>query len=76
MSSASDFRGVHYRKIEGLVADSSRASERWFLGIQKGDTPENNPVSAITAEWIREWAAEKNIKLPTSKIVWDDGEVK
>ena len=55
----------------GLQMDSSSPVEKWFMGIAKGDTPENNPVAAITAEWIRGWAKEKNVSLPTRKVVWE-----
>ena len=39
----------------GLVPNSSRPAERWFMGINKGDTPENNQISKITVEWINEF---------------------
>ena len=50
-------RHCNYMSIEGLVPDSKRPVERWFLAIRKGDTPATNPISAITAEWVREWIA-------------------
>ena len=39
----------------GLIPNSSRPAERWFMGIKKGDTPENNQISKITVEWIDEF---------------------
>lgn len=46
-----------------LTPDSTSPAERWFLGIQKGDTPENNQISAITAKWIKEFAAANGVQL-------------
>ena len=39
----------------GLVPNSSRPAEQWFMNINRGDTPENNQVSKITVEWINEF---------------------
>ena len=39
--------------------DPGSPAERWFLGIGKGDTPQTNPVSAITLEWVDEWLSEQ-----------------
>jgi hypothetical protein len=50
-------RGCHYDAIPGLAPDSGRPSERWFLGITKGDTPETNQIAKLAAEWIEEWLA-------------------
>jgi hypothetical protein len=44
-----------YEKIPGLIPDSNRPAERWFLGISKGSTPENNNIAKITIEWIDEF---------------------
>ena len=46
-----DFKG-------NLAPESGRAAERFFMGIKKGDTPENNPVSQIALEWIDTFAAQ------------------
>jgi hypothetical protein len=40
-----------YTEIPGLVPDSSRPIERFFLSIKTGDTPETNPVSALVVRW-------------------------
>ncbi len=37
------------------MRDSSRPIERFFLGINKGDTPENNQFSKLAFEWIQEF---------------------
>ena len=42
-------------KIAGCFpVDSQSPRERWFLGIEEGDTPENSQICAITLEWIDE----------------------
>ncbi|MCB8880084.1 pentapeptide repeat-containing protein [Acidisoma cellulosilytica] len=46
-------RGINYRALG--FADSYRPAERWFLGIKKGDTPENSSVAKITEGWIVEF---------------------
>lgn len=53
-------KSCNYEKIEGLIPNSSRPAERWFLGIRKGDTPENNPLSKITIDWIEEFLIHMN----------------
>lgn len=39
---------------DGLKPDSNRPAERWFLAINRGKTPENDPTVKITVEWIEE----------------------
>ena len=41
--------------LPGIRPDGSRPSERWFLAIRPGDTPENNPAVKITEGWIEEF---------------------
>jgi len=48
-------RGVEISKLGSLEPDSYRPAERWFLGIRKGDTPENSQIAKITLEWIEEF---------------------
>lgn len=48
-------RGCTYGRLDGIVPDSSRPAQRWFLAIRRGDTPERSHVAAITARWIEEW---------------------
>jgi hypothetical protein len=57
-------------ELSGIRMDSDSPVERWFMAIRKGDTPENHPVSAITADWMREWAKENEITLPTREVIW------
>ena len=47
-------RNANYQDI-GIKPDSSRPAERWFMGIEKGDTPETNQISRITVEWLDEF---------------------
>ncbi len=37
-----------------FAVDSSSPRERWFLAIKEGDTPDTNPVSRLTHEWVCE----------------------
>ena len=53
-------RGCKFNEIPGLKNNNSSPAERWFTGIIEGDTPETNQISAISAEWIKEWLAEKH----------------
>lgn len=41
--------------LGSIRPDSNRPSERWFMAIQPGDTPEKSPITKITIEWIEEW---------------------
>ena len=59
-------RGVPYQDLD---PDFTSPAERWFLPIQKGDTPSKSQFSKITLEWVDEWIAkgsvplEKNVEL-------------
>jgi hypothetical protein len=67
-------RGVEPEELQaaiGLEMNSSSPTEKWFMAIRKGDTPESNQVSAIVAVWIREWSNENDVKLPARKVVWE-----
>ena len=51
-----NIRHEKYNQLgNGLEPNSSRPAERWFMGINEGDTPENNQISKITVEWIDEF---------------------
>jgi uncharacterized protein YjbI with pentapeptide repeats len=52
-----NIRHENYEDI-GIKPDSSRAAERWFMGIKKGDTPETNQISKITVEWLDEFTSK------------------
>lgn len=63
-------RHENYSKLGiDLRADSNRPAEKWFLAIRKGDIPQSNPVSEITAKWMREWMDKEGVKYPRYEIV-------
>ena len=45
----------NYTSLPILKPDANSPTERWFLGIKKGDTPENSQIAKITLEWIEEF---------------------
>ncbi|MGL6121719.1 MAG: hypothetical protein ACRC1W_01520 [Shewanella sp.] len=51
-------RGVSYKQLKGIDVDPASPAERFFLAIQKGDTPEANPFSAVVISWIDEFMEE------------------
>lgn len=56
-------RGCHYMAIPGLVPDSERLAEIWFLSIRPGHTPTNYGPAALAAEWIAEWQALRKLEI-------------
>ena len=46
-----------YDALPVLKPDSNRPIELLFCAINKGDTPDTNPISKIAVEWIDEWSA-------------------
>ena len=50
-------RGCSERELGILKPNSSRPIERWFMGIKKGDTPENNVCAKWVLAWTDEWVA-------------------
>jgi hypothetical protein len=48
-------RGKNYQELGDLHPDSTRPIEKFFFGISKGHTPENNPFSRLALEWAEEW---------------------
>ena len=55
----------------GLRLESSSPTEKWFLALRPGHTPENHGVAAIVADWIGEWAKANDVKLPSRRVVWE-----
>jgi len=53
-------RHCKYTAIPTLNPSSSRAAERFFLAISKGDTPETSQFSRLALEWVDQWLA--NVK--------------
>ncbi len=67
-----NIRNEDYRSMGiDLRPDANSPTEKWFLAILKGDTPVNNQVSAITAEWLREFMSENGIEAPKYKLISD-----
>ena len=64
-------RHCNYVALEGLTPDGDRPAERLFLAIKKGDTPENNQVSAIVKGWMESYMASKGINVPKRTIAWE-----
>jgi len=44
-----------FLQIDGLVPNSNRPAEKWFLAIKTGDTPANSQIVKITHEWVTSW---------------------
>ena len=42
-------------RVDGLKGNNNRPTDRFFMGIRRGDTPETNQVSALAVEWCEEW---------------------
>ena len=64
--------GCEYTELKTKVEiDSNSPTEKFFLGIKKGDTPENNPLSALAKEWVEKFMKDKGIKIPVRRIVWE-----
>jgi Pentapeptide repeats (8 copies) len=57
-------QGRAFRELTGLSPDADRPAERWFLAIRPGDNARNNPIVAITLEWLDEWLKEKGVRIP------------
>jgi len=45
-------RHCAYDKLPGLSPNSSRPAERFFLGINRGDTPKTSQFSKLAVEWL------------------------
>jgi hypothetical protein len=59
-------RRINYRAIN---PDASRPSERLFMNISRGDTPETNQVSALALEWAETWlATQRAAFVPVSPV--------
>jgi hypothetical protein len=53
-----------------VTPNSESPTEKFFLGISKGDTPKNNQVSKIVSEWTEEFMLANDLKIPTLTMVW------
>ncbi len=52
-----------------LKPESSSLTEKWFLAIYKGDTPQSNQVSLITSQWCEEFMRKEGIVIPEYKLI-------
>ncbi|SEO78942.1 pentapeptide repeat-containing protein [Nitrosovibrio sp. Nv6] len=50
-----NIRQEKYNDLGALKPNSSRPIERFFMGINKGDTPETNQASALALQWTDEF---------------------
>ena len=48
-------RGCLYTDVPNLRPNSSRLIERFFLGIQIGDTPATSQAAKLAHEWASDW---------------------
>jgi uncharacterized protein YjbI with pentapeptide repeats len=48
-------RGCDYRELGILQPNSNRLAELWFISINKGNTPDDNPFSRLALEWVDQW---------------------
>jgi hypothetical protein len=48
-------RGVNFERLGSLNPNHKRPAERFFMGINQGDTPETNQFSKIAVGWCEEW---------------------
>lgn len=48
-------RGCKHTEIPGLRPASQRASERFFLAIKPGDTPETSQFVRLALDWVEQW---------------------
>jgi hypothetical protein len=47
--------GKRYNALADLRPDAGSPTERWFMGLRPGDTPERSSIAKITEAWIVEW---------------------
>jgi len=50
-------RGCDVYSLGRLGPAPSRPIECFFLGIDRGDTPQTSPIAELVVEWIDEWRA-------------------
>ena len=67
-----NIRKCDYRALGALKPEADSPTEKWFMGISRGQSPESNPVARITVGWIEEFLKERAVAVPTGQIVWSD----
>jgi len=70
-----NIRGCDYQQLGDLSPDASRPSERWFLAIKPGHTPETHPVARITEGWITTWLRMRHQVVPARPQALDRDEL-
>lgn len=63
-------KGIHYTNLT-VRPHADSPTEKFFIAIRKGDTPETNKVSAIVADWITEFLLDNNMEVPVRTVTWD-----
>jgi hypothetical protein len=65
-----NIRKENYQELTcDLRPNADSPTERWFMGIREGDTPESNQVSKIVRDWIKEFSESEKIILPEYKLI-------
>jgi hypothetical protein len=55
MGTIAKIKKCHYKVLPNLKADSSEPSEKWFMLLSPGMTPETSEVCKLTLNWIEEF---------------------
>jgi len=64
-----NLRKENYESLScGLKPDANSLTERWFLALAPGLTPDWHPVAKITSEWIEEFISTNGLILPKYKL--------
>jgi uncharacterized protein YjbI with pentapeptide repeats len=65
---------IRKESLEGLTIDlrpnALRLSEKWFMAISEGDTPDSNVVSKIVKEWTEDFMRKNEIVIPVREVIW------
>jgi hypothetical protein len=48
--------GKKHTELDDLKPDPDRPAERFFLNIERGDTPETSQFSKLALQWVDEWS--------------------
>jgi uncharacterized protein YjbI with pentapeptide repeats len=54
-----NIKDCNYHDFPGIIPDSSRPAERFFLAIDEGNTPGTSQPAKIVLGWIDEWIADR-----------------
>ncbi len=59
IGTVANVRGCNYQSLGDLKPDIASPTEKWFLAIRRGHTPDTSQIAAITEGWILEWQAAR-----------------